>query len=126
MKIVRLITFLIVTMLVLSAWTPSPAYAREGAAQVTIGANGVSASVNLTAPKLVKVTVTNRTGGRLYITLSGPRFYSFIASNQGKTSFQIEPGRYTYTIRSSACPGTITKKQNFKTGGSLGAWICPK
>jgi hypothetical protein len=126
MKTVRLITFFIVAILVCSAWTPSPVLASTEVARETIEANGVSANVDVAAPKLVKVTITNKTGGTMYISLVGPRNYSFAAPNQGKTSFQIVPGRYTYTLRTSACPGSVTKKAYFKTGGSLGAWMCPK
>ena len=122
MKILRFITVLIVTVLVLSAWTPSPAYAKADAAQVTIGANGVSANVDFTAAKLVKLTITNNTGGTIYISLAGPRFYSFAATKQGKNTFMIEKGKYTATIRSSACGGSLTKKVN--GGGSLGTIIC--
>jgi len=122
MKTVRFITFLIVAVLVLSAWTPSPVFAKADAATVTIEAGGVSANVDVATTKLVKLTITNRTGGVLYITLTGPRFYSFVASKEGKSTFMIEKGKYTATIRASACRGTLTKKVN--GGGSLGTIIC--
>lgn len=126
MKTVRLFTFLVVAILVFSAWTPAPVFAKADVATETIGANSIFTNVDFAAPKLVKVTITNRTGGIMYISMVGPKTYSFSAPNQGKTSFQIVPGKYTYTLRTSACPGTVTKKGNFKTGGSLGAWVCPK
>ena len=124
MKIIRFITVMIVTLLVLSAWTPSPAYAKADAVTVTIGADGVSASADFVAAKMVKLTITNNTGGTIYISLAGPRFYSFAATKQGKNTFMIEKGKYTATIRASACGGTLTKKVN--GGGSLGTIICKK
>ena len=122
MKTVRLITFFIVAILVCSAWTPSPVLAKAGAAATTIGANGISSNVNLATNKLVKLTITNRTGGTLYISLVGHRSYSFAAANQGKNTFMIEIGKYTATIRASACKGSLIKKVN--GGGSLGTIIC--
>jgi len=122
MKTVRLITFFIVAILVCSAWTPSPVLAKAGAAATTIGANGISSNVNLATSKLVKLTITNRTGGTLYISLVGHNSYSFAATNQGKNTFMIESGKYIATIRASACSGSLIKKVN--GGGSLGTIIC--
>jgi len=110
MKTVRFITFMIVAILILSAWTPSLAYAKADAAQAT------------TVAKLVKLTITNNTSGILYISLSGSRFYSFVAANHGKNTFLIEKGKYTATIRASACGGLLKKK--IDGGGSLGAIVC--
>jgi hypothetical protein len=124
MKTVRLVTFLIVAILVFSAWTPSPVLARADATTVTIGADSGNTSVDFAAAKLVKLTVINKTGGTLYVRLVGPKNYFFSAPNQGKTSFQIEAGRYTFTVRSSACSGSISKSKNFKGGGSLGPYVC--
>jgi hypothetical protein len=122
MKTVRLFTFLIVAILVFSAWTPSPVLAKADAVTATIGADSVSASVDVVAAKLVKLTITNNTGGTIYITLVGPRSYSFAATKQGKNIFMIEKGKYTATIRASACGGKLTKKVN--GGGSLGTIVC--
>ena len=124
MKTVRLITFLIVAILVFSAWTPTPVFASAGAAAASISASNVSASADFTTAKLVKLTITNNTGGTIYISLSGPRSYSFAATEQGKNVFMIEKGKYTAIIRSNACSGTLTKKVN--GGGSLGTIICRK
>jgi hypothetical protein len=124
MKTVRLITFFIVAILVCSAWTPFPVLAKADAATATIGAGSVSSNVDLAVAKQVKLTITNNTGGAIYITLSGPRFYSFAATKQGKNTFMIDKGKYTATIRASACGGVLTKKVN--GGGSLGTIVCIK
>jgi hypothetical protein len=116
---------MVVALLILSAWTPSPVYASADAATVSIGSNDVGANVNVADVKLVKLTINNKTGGILYVTLKGTRSYSF-AAPVGKTKYQIESGRYTYTVRSSACGGSITKAKNFKGGGSLGPYFCKK
>lgn len=125
MKTLRLIIILIVAMLVFSAWPPPPAYARADAATVTIGANDVGATVNAVETKLVKLTINNKTGGILYVTLTGPRSYSF-AAQAGKTKYEIESGKYSYTVRSSACGGSIKKNGNFKNGGTIGPYYCNK
>ena len=124
MKTVRLITLLIVTILVISAWTPSPVLAKADATIATIGAGSVSMNADFATGKLVKLTITNNTGGIIYISLAGPRFYSFAATKQGKNTFMIEKGKYTATIRSNACGGSLTKKIN--GGGSLGSIVCRK
>ena len=126
MKTVRLITVLIVAMLVFSAWTPSTAYARADEAGVTIGSNDANTGMSAVDAKLVKLTITNKTGGIVYVSLKGAtRSYSF-AAPVGKTKYEIEAGTYTYTVRSSACSGSITKTKNFKSGGSLGPYVCKK
>jgi hypothetical protein len=124
MKTVRLVTFLIVAILVFSAWTPSPVLAKTDAVTATIGMDSVSTSVDFVTAKLVKLTINNKTGGTLYVTLKGPRFYSFVVTNQGKARYEIEAGRYTYTVRAAACAGMISKTKNFKGGGSLGPYVC--
>jgi hypothetical protein len=124
MKTVRLITFLIVAILVFSAWTPSPVLAKVDALATTIAADSVNTNVDVATTKLVKLTIVNQTGGTIYISLTGPKFYSFAATNQGKNTFMIEKGKYTAKIRAAACGGTLTKKVN--GGGSLGTIVCRK
>lgn len=71
------------------------------------------------------LTVDNRTGGTLYVTLSGPRTYSFSTSQQGKTTFDgIEPGKYTITVRSSACGGSVTISRKIDGKVSLKQFFC--
>jgi hypothetical protein len=98
MKTVRLVAFLLVFVIAFSAWTPAPvlASAETGGAYST------------KAP-LVSLTVINRTYGALQVTLEGGSggSYSFYAG-QGKTTYQIVPGKYTYTVRfapNSPCIG---------------------
>jgi hypothetical protein len=126
MKTVRLITILVIAILIFSAWPPSPAYAQGQASSVSIGASGASDSGTFVTAKMVKLTVNNKTGGTLYVTLTGQRFYSFVVTNQGKSRYDIEAGRYTYTVRTSACAGSISKTVNFKGGGTLGPYVCNK
>lgn len=78
------------------------------------------------AAKIVQLTVTNKTGGTVYVTLEGKLTYYFTASDQGKTKFKIESGTYKYTVRASNCGGSISKTKNFKNGGSLGPFVCKK
>jgi hypothetical protein len=124
MKTVRFVTILIAVMLVFSAWTPSPVLAKAEAATAGLAANSVSGNVDLATAKQVKLTINNNTGGTIYITLSGTRFYSFAATKQGKNIFMIEKGKYTATIRASACGGVLTKKVN--GAASLGTIVCRK
>jgi hypothetical protein len=124
MKTVRLITFLIAVMLVFSVWVPSPVFAKADVATATIAADSVSVNADLVTAKMVKLTIVNQTGGTIYISLAGARFYSFAATQPGKNTFMIEKGKYTATIRASNCGGTLTKKVN--GGGSLGTIICRK
>ena len=120
MKTIRLFTCLMVFMLVFSAWTPSTAYA----ASAGIGANSPSASSSVA--KMVKLTVFNKTGGPLSVSLQGgPQPYYFYVPNQGKTTFMILSGRYQFTV--VGCGGSAyTRNRNFKGGGSIGPMICTK
>jgi hypothetical protein len=95
MKTLRLFTIVLLAVLVISSWAPAPAYAQPS-----------------DSPK---------TGGTLFISFSGDRGYSFSTSNQGKTTFEavILPGKYTVTVRTSACSGTLTYKKTVK-GGTVG------
>jgi hypothetical protein len=122
MKTVRFFTFLVVAILVFSAWTPAPAYAKSETTTVSMGADTVASNVVSSAAKQAKVTITNNTGGIIYITLTGTRSYYFVASKEGKNVFMIDKGRYSVTLRTSACSGVITKKK-FE-GGNLGSFIC--
>lgn len=71
------------------------------------------------------LTVDNQTGGVLYVTLSGPKTYYFNTSKRGKTTFEgIDAGRYTITVRSSACKGVLTYEKNIKGKASLKPFFC--
>jgi hypothetical protein len=117
MKNIRLITLTIIVMLVISAWTPAPVSASAYAG------SGVSAKVKVEPTKLVNLTINNKTGGAIYVSLQGTQSYYFTAP-VGKTKYQIMPGRYSYTVRAAACGGVISKTKNFRGGGSLGPYVC--
>jgi len=77
--------------------------------------------------KVAQLTVDNRTGGTLYITLKGSTNYYFSAVNQGKTTFKdILPGKYEIGIRSSGCGGTLTYNKKLEGKASLGPFFCSK
>jgi hypothetical protein len=123
MKTLRLFTIIMIAVLVLSAWAPAPVYAKGSA-----GAPSVTVSVvDPAKTKLARLRVNNRTGGTLFVTFSGERGYSFSTSNQGKTTFEsvIQPGKYTITVRASACSGQLTYRRKVKGGTvSLPAFVC--
>jgi len=75
--------------------------------------------------KVSSLTVDNRTGGTLWVTLTGPKTYYFSTADQGKTTFSpIDPGKYTITVRSSACGGSLTYTKNISGKASLKPFIC--
>ncbi len=121
MKTLRLLTLVFAAVLVISALGPAPVYARDSTSPV---------SVNVDVAKKVKTAqlrVNNRTGGSLYISLSGNMNYSFSTSSQGKTTFtNIQPGSYLVTVRASACGGALTYRRNFKKNVSLPRFVCRK
>jgi hypothetical protein len=114
----RFFSLLIAIVLFLSC-APSPVFASP-AASIRPAVQAAAAA------KIVQLTVTNKTGGTVYVTLEGKLTYYFTASNQGKTKFKIEGGTYKYTVRASNCGGSISKTKNFKNGGSLGPFVCKK
>ncbi len=119
MKTLRLFTLVLVAVLLFSTWVP--VYAKPAN-------TGPTNSVDLAGgTKLAALRVINKTGGALYVSLSGTRSYSFSTGAQGKTTFAavIVPGKYTITVRTSACGGQLTFKRNVK-GGTVGlpAVIC--
>lgn len=100
MKTVRTINLALVLFLMLSFLAPSPAYAKSAAENIQ------PAKV-----KLATLTVDNRTGGTLYIQMTGANYYNFSTSKAGKTTFtDIKPGKYTITLTTSACPGSVVLK----------------
>ena len=121
MKTARLFTCLMAIMLVFAAWTPSTAYA----APAGIGAASPSQSTGSGTAKMVKLTIGNRTGGPLFVTLVGPQTYSFYVPDKGKDVFLILSGTYQYTV--TGCGGSsISKTRSFKGGGNLGPYVCRK
>ena len=85
------------------------------------------------------MTVKNRTGGVLFVTLEGPKTYYFtipdvkevliVPGRTGalyhftvpaeKTKFLILPGWYRVRAISTGCSGTFEQRKNFKHGGNL-------
>ena len=112
MKVYRVIVAVCITVLLLSVWAPAPANALAGEKPV--------------ATKMVNLTVNNRTGGTVYVSLSGPSSYFFSVTEQGKSKYTILSGTYTYTVTASKCGGSIHKTKSFKNGGSLGPYVCKK
>ncbi len=112
MKILRLLTFMLVAVLVFSTWAPALALQSNPSP-----AN----SADLAKTKLARLRVTNRTGGTLFVSFSGPRSYNFSTGAQGRTTFEavIQPGKYRIDVRASACPGTLHFTKNVK-GGTVG------
>ncbi len=118
MKTLRLFTFVLLAVLVISMLGPAPAYASPSD---TTSTDTTSLTIDLGKTKLARLRVTNKTGGSLYISFSGDRSYSFSTSEQGKTTFEavIQPGKYNITVRASACSGELHFKRNVK-GGTVG------
>lgn len=116
MKALRFFTIVLVAVFVMSVWAPAPAYAKSS-----------TAAVAMAKTKLARLRVNNRTGGSLTVRFSGERSYTFSTATQGKTTFQpvIEPGKYTITVTSSRCKGTLTYRRNVKGGTvNLPGFIC--
>jgi hypothetical protein len=115
MKTLRLFTIAVLAVLVMSTWAPFPVYAQPSTT--------TTVNFDLATVKLAKLRVTNKTGGTLYVKFtSATNNYFFAAPKQGKTTFTpatIKPGKYTITVTSSGCGGSLTyhKKVN---GGIVG------
>jgi len=124
MKTVRLLISVIVLALVFSVWTPATVFAKPAGTGLSAGLASQPAAAKST---LVKLTLYNKTGGTMFVSIVGDsRSYSFAATAQGKTKYEIEPGHYTYTITSSNCGGSLTKSRNFKGSVTIGPIICRK
>jgi hypothetical protein len=76
--------------------------------------------------KTGSLTVTNKTGGTLYITLKGLSTFYFNAPNQGKTVFKdIQSGKYEITVRSSGCSGSLSYSKKIDGNNvSLPPFVC--
>lgn len=111
MKTLRLFTIVLLAVLVFSTWAPVSAKSDASGTYIA----------DLAKTKLARLSVNNRTGGTLYVSLSGTYSYNFATSKQGKTVFDavIQPGRYNITLRTSGCPGELHLKRNVK-GGTVG------
>lgn len=122
MKNFRAISLLVVAILVLSAWTPLPVSARQADKPLTVAPPSPSFSPDAVTTVVVPLYVKNRTGGTLFITLTGPKTYYFTIA-EARTKFLILPGRYRITAISTACSSLHEQRRNFKDGGNL-AYYC--
>lgn len=122
MKASRFFTTLFIVVLLVAVAAPSAVFAKPVASD---GMTGASFTLDLKKDKVGSLTVSNATGGTLYVSLSGPMTYAFAAPKQGKTTFNnIVPGRYTITVRTSACGGSLTYNKNIKGKTSLKTVVC--
>ena len=101
-------------------------YERSMKGNVTLkGFKCVGQRLGLVDQKVAKLTVDNRTGGSLYITLQGPATYYFTADKQGKNTFNdIAPGKYDITVRSTSCGGSLSYSKRMEGNVTLPAFIC--
>jgi hypothetical protein len=119
MKKFRLLTMLVLIVLVITTLAPTIVYASPAGPQTT------GTTVEFGKTKVGYLTVNNRTGGTLYVSLSGPRAYAFAATAQGKTTFgPIDPGKYVIKLRTSACGGALTYTKNIKGKVTLKPVVC--
>jgi hypothetical protein len=125
MKKVRWFTLLVLLALFCSVWAPATVAAKAETTLVTIGASSGNPEADA-ASETIKLIIQNKTGGTVYVRLVGAQSYSFAATNQGKNTFLIKPGKYTYTISCSACGGSITKTKTLKGATTLGPFYCNK
>jgi hypothetical protein len=118
MKKVHLLSVLVLLALFVSSLTPTVAYASSPAPQ----SPGTAEYVKVTNGYL---TVDNRTGGTLYVRLSGPHSYFFQTSRQGKTTFgPIQPGQYRITLRTNKCTGSKTYRMNIGGKAAMKGVVC--
>jgi hypothetical protein len=118
MKNTRLFTLLMIVILAVSAWTPAAVSAR-GLEQPTLAP---SLSLDPVTTQVVRLSIHNRTGGTLFVTLEGPKSYYFTIGDSW-ARFDIVPGRYRVTAISTACSTKHEQSKNMKKGGNL-AYVC--
>ena len=109
-----------------TACTGSLTYEKAMKGDITLkGFKCVAQRLGLVDQKVAKLTVTNQTGGTLYITLSGPTTYYFTADKKGKNVFNdIMPGKYDISVRSSSCGGTLSYFKRLEGNVSLPSFVC--
>jgi hypothetical protein len=73
----------------------------------------------------VQLTVDNRTGGTLYVKLSGSKNYYFNTDKKGSATFKnIERGKYTIAVSASTCTGSLSYEKNLTGSTSLKGFKC--
>lgn len=101
---------LIVLAIIFSVWSPAAVLAKPNE-------DGASNTLITDELGMSRVSIANNTGGTLNIKLVGKEHtYYFSTSNRGKYIFKILSGKYTYTLSSYKCPGSITKIKMFREG----------
>lgn len=98
----RLFVLAMLVSLLVSAWTPAPVQSFNPEAPAE--AEG--------APKL---TIDNKTGATVTISLTGPRSYTLTAT-AGKTTHLVDPGKYKYNFK--ACGATKTGSLTVEAKGA--------
>lgn len=129
MKVARIIPSLIIACILFSMW-PSNEIAVQAKSEPEIIFTASNGGYDI--PKVAYVTVDNRTGGILYVELKAVQYaneplrrsYNFAFAQKGKIRFQILPGRFTYTIRSSKCGGKKINTKFFTGETFLGIYTC--
>jgi hypothetical protein len=88
--------FFLLVSLLLSAWTP-------------IGDQVSDFSASAAADAGPKLTIDNKTGANVTVSLSGPRSYTLTAT-PGKSIHAVDPGKYKYSYQAcgAAKKGTLT------------------
>jgi len=130
-KTIRVIISIIIAFVALSSWPPATASAQMENTQITT-APALNGSDEL--PKVAFVIIENKTGGILYVELKAMQYaheprrrsYNLAFFESGKIRFQILPGRYTYTIRSSNCGGQRINTKFFTGETTIGIYTCDK
>ena len=86
------------------------------------------ASLKLECPKaseknknIIKVTINKKTGGYLYITLTGPKTYNFTLG-PGKGKIEVDKGKYNFTVR--GCGGASSSGTKNIKGAFVWTWFC--
>jgi hypothetical protein len=90
MKKSIVIVFALFLVLISATW--QSASASTGTEMIQ--AKNYIAAVN--AAKVPKLIVNNKTGQNLTLTLDGPKYYTLVVP-PGKTTFEVEQGKYTYS-----------------------------
>jgi hypothetical protein len=131
MKITRVIISLVVACIMFSLWPSAKilAQAKNGSESII-----ASSGDNREIPKVAYVIAENKTGGILYVELQAVQYanepkrrsYNLAFAQQGRIRFQILPGRFTYTIRSSNCAGKRINTKFFTGETFLGIYTCDK
>ena len=110
------VSIILLNVLLLTAFW-EPVLASSGTDYIQL--NGAAATVNAT--NLPKLTINNKTGQKVYLTMQGPKYY-YLEVPTGKSSFEVEQGRYDYSYY--ACGSTQTGQFAIKKDGLTTKFEC--